>query len=86
MSMTLGNKDHLILGDFNAICDVCGFKFKGSELRKRWDGYMVCPDDYEQRHPQDLIKLKPERQAVPWARPQQQDQFVVVAPVDPNSL
>jgi len=86
MSLTLGTADHLVLGDFNAICDVCGFKFKASQLRRRWDGYMVCSSDYEQRQPQDLIRLKPERQAVPWARPPQQDQFVVVAPADPNSL
>lgn len=86
MSLTLGTKDHLELGDYNAICDVCGFKFKASELRRRWDGYMVCSSDYEQRHPQDLIRLKPDRQAVPWARPESPDTFRVPAPADPNSL
>jgi len=86
MSLTLGKKDHLELGNWNAMCDVCGFKFKTSELRRRWDGYMVCEADYEQRHPQDLIRLRPERQAVPWARPPATDTFVTVAPVDPDSL
>ena len=86
MSLTLGPKDSLELGNFNAICDVCGFKFKASELRRRWDGFMVCEHDYEQRHPQDLIRLKPERQAVPWARPVTTDQFVTVAPVDGSTL
>jgi hypothetical protein len=84
--MLLGEKDHLVLGDHNALCDVCGFKFKASELKRRWDGYMVCDADYEQRHPQDLIRLRPERTAVPWSRPYPTDQFVTVAPVDPNSL
>ena len=84
--MFQGDKDYLKLGDWNALCDVCGFKFKASELKRRWDGYMVCDADYEQRHPQDLIRLKPDRQAVPWARPVPTDEFVVVAPVDPNSL
>lgn len=83
---TLGPKDKLVLGEWNAICDVCGFKFKSSELRKRWDGYMVCEDDYEQRHPQDLIRVPKERQAIPWARPVPEDVFVVVAPVDPSTL
>ena len=84
--MLQGDQDYLKLGDWNACCDVCGFKFKASQLQRRWDGYMVCAADYEQRHPQDLIKLKPDRQAVPWARPVPTDQFVTVAPVDPDSL
>lgn len=84
--MLQGAKDHLVLGDWNALCDVCGFKFKASELRRRWDGYMVCSADFEQRHPQDLIRLRPEKQAAPWVRPYPEDQFVTVAPVDPDSL
>lgn len=86
MSLTLGPKDHLVLGDWNAICDVCGMKYKASELRRRWDGYMVCESDFEQRHPQDLIRLRPEKQATPWARPEPDDTYVTPAPVDPNSL
>jgi hypothetical protein len=82
----LGPHDHLKLGDFNAICDVCGFKFKGSMLRKRWDGLMVCKTDWEPRHPQDLIKLPQERPAPPWTRPVPVDEFVVVAPVDTSTL
>lgn len=86
MSLTIGLKDNLVLGDYNVICDACGMKFKAKELRKRWDGYMVCPSDFEQRHPQDLIRLRPERQAVPWARPQGTDTFRVPTPADPDSL
>ena len=84
--MLQGPNDYLKLGDWNALCDVCGFKFKASQLRRRWDNYMVCSADFEERQPQDLIRLKPDRQAVPWARPVPEDQFVTVAPVDPNSL
>jgi hypothetical protein len=86
MSQLLGQKDYLALGDWNAICDVCGFKFKASELRRRWDGYMCCESDWEIRHPQDLLRLRPERQATPWNRPPQTDQFVTVAPVDGSLL
>jgi hypothetical protein len=86
MGLLLGNKDYLELGNWNAICDVCGFKFKASELKRRWDGFMVCDKDFEQRHPQDLIRLKPDRQATPWARPVPEDQFVTVAPVDGSTL
>jgi len=81
MSLTLGKKDYLDLGNWNASCDVCSFKFKASELRRRWDGMMCCENDWEERHPQDLIRLRAEKVAVPWARPMPPDTFVTVAPV-----
>jgi len=62
-------KSYLILGDHNAICDVCGFQYKGSQLKKRWDGALVCHKDFEQRHPQDFVRAVPERQSVRDARP-----------------
>ena len=76
----------LVLGDHNAICDVCGFKFKASQLAKRWDGFMVCEKDWEQRHPQDTLRVKPENTTVPWSRPEASDQFVVPAPANPDML
>ena len=57
-------------GDWNATCDVCGFRFKASQLRKRWDGLMVCKDDWEPRHPQELIRPIKENISVPWTRPE----------------
>lgn len=79
-------KDELKLGDWNAICDECGFKFKASKLRRRWDNMMVCPADYEQRHPQDFVRGKSDRQKTAWNRSEATDVFVVAAPVDPSSL
>jgi len=70
--------DEFILGDSNAICDVCGFKFKHSQLRKRWDGAMVCRADWEPRHPQDSIKIRPERNNVNDARIQPEPHYVAV--------
>jgi len=67
-----------ISGDWNAICDVCGFKFKASELKERWDGLKVCEKDWETRHPQELIRPIREQQALPWTRPEGTDQFVSV--------
>lgn len=65
-------------GEWNAICDVCGFKFKSGMMKERWDGLMVCRDDYETRHPQDLLKVKQENVTPPWTRPQQSDQYISV--------
>lgn len=55
-------------GDWNAICDRCGFKFKASELKKEWTGLMVCEADFELRHPLDFLKAVPDQISVPWVR------------------
>jgi len=62
-------RNYLDLGNWNALCDSCGRKFKASQLQKRWDGLMVCKEDYELRHPSDFLRVQKERIAVPWARP-----------------
>lgn len=38
---------------------------------------MVCPQDFELRHPQDFVRAKPDIQSVPWTRPEPTDTFVV---------
>lgn len=72
------NGVRFLSGQWNAICDVCGQKYKSGEMKKRWDGLMVCPHDWETRHPQDFLRSMPDRQAVPWSRPETPDVFVHV--------
>ena len=60
--------NHYVSGQWNAICDVCGFKFKSSKLKKRWDGLMVCKDDFEHDHPQKFIRVQETGIAAPWVR------------------
>jgi hypothetical protein len=57
-----------VLGDSKSCCDVCGFDYKRSQLKKRWDGALVCNKDWEQRHPQDNIKIPGERNDVKDSR------------------
>lgn len=68
-------------GDWNALCDVCGVKFKASDLRQRWDGLMVCKEDWELRHPQELIRPIPDQQKLPWTRPEPTDNYLPVCTV-----
>jgi hypothetical protein len=56
-------------GDWNITCDVCSKKIKASESRKRWDGFIVCRDDYEERQPQDFVRARLDRITVPYTRP-----------------
>ena len=60
-------------GDYNAICDSCGRKFKASMLQKRWDGLFVCKEDWEIKQPQLNIRIRGDKQAVPIPRPQEQN-------------
>lgn len=79
-------RDEFILGDSNAICDVCGFKMKQSSLRKRWDGAMVCSKDFELQHPQDNIKIRGERNNVKDARPEPEHRFLAVGEITADDL
>jgi hypothetical protein len=66
------DQNTLALGDWNALCDVCGMKFKASDLREQWDGdkrLMVCKDDWEPRHPSEFFRPPKADISVPWERP-----------------
>lgn len=56
-------------GSWNVICDVCGFEYKSHEVQRRWDGLMVCKEDWEARHELDFYRIKPEKPPIPWAKP-----------------
>ena len=65
-----------VKGDWKVLCDACGRSFLSTDLRKRWDGMMVCSRDWETRHPQDFVRAKIDIQASPWTRPQSSDTFI----------
>jgi hypothetical protein len=73
-------------GDWDAICDVCGRKFKASTLRKRWDNLMVCSYDFEMRQPQDFVRAIVDKQTVPWSRPESSDTFVGTGITTENNI
>lgn len=63
-------------GNWKAICDACGREFKATQLRKRWDGFMVCSGDWEPRQPQDFVRGVADFQAPPFTRPESSDTFI----------
>lgn len=75
-SDTKGRADHLALGDWNAVCYECGRKRKASTLKKHWQGYMVCPEHWEARQPQDFVRGVPDTEAPAWTQPMPADVFV----------
>lgn len=56
-------------GDNLVTCDRCGFTIYASESKMTWDGLVVCPDDWEPRHPQDYLRGVKEDQSVRVSRP-----------------
>ena len=68
--------DYYADGDWNAICEVCGFKYKASMLKTRWDGVKTCWKCWEPRQPQDFVKGIKDDPSVPWSRDEGQDTFV----------
>lgn len=63
-------------GDHYKICDVCGFKVRASETKKRWDGLITCLPDWEPKHPQEAVRGRVDKQAVKDPRPEPEDVFV----------
>jgi hypothetical protein len=72
----MAHADYLKHGDYNAICDACGHKYKFSQLKLRWDGLYVCSYDWEIRQPQDYVRGVRDNQSVPVSRPEAPDMFV----------
>ena len=74
----MGHADYLRNGDYNAICDRCGSKFKFSDLKLEWDGLYVCTANgcWEPRQPQDYVKGVRDDMSVPVSRPDQPNVFL----------
>lgn len=67
-------------GAWNVVCDVCGREYKSDAVRKRWDGLIVCKQDYEPRHIADFLRVRETTLAVPFTRPEPADTFILVCP------
>ncbi len=65
-----------ISGEWKVTCDVCSKEIYASEAKHRWDGLIVCEQDYEERHPLDFIKVRIEDLTVPFSRPEPPDTFI----------
>ena len=64
----MGRADFLKLGDWNATCSMCGFKFKASELTKNWQGQYRCRSCQESRHPQEFVRALAEKETPEWVQ------------------
>ncbi len=65
-------------GQWKVICDVCGWEFLSSEVRKRWDGLLVDRRCFETDHPQKYLRVQSDPRPVPpdWIRVEPELLFV----------
>jgi hypothetical protein len=66
---TKGPADYYAPGDYNAVCSLCGTKYKASQLLRHWQGLYRCDRCWEIRHPQDFVRGVQDIQKVPWDQP-----------------
>lgn len=78
----MGGIDYYKPGDWLVTCDSCGKKMKASHTKHRWDGFIVCDSCWEPRHSHDFIKVKYDRQEVPFSR-RPQETFIDVPYTEP---
>ena len=43
-------------GNHWVYCDRCSSAIRAKDAKKTWDNLIVCPDDWEPRHPQDFVR------------------------------
>ena len=53
--------DRWIGGGHWVECMRCGDVRRNFNMKKEWTGLIVCPDCWEPRHPQDLIRVKSDK-------------------------
>ena len=80
----MAGADYYKQGSWNAVCFRCGAKRKGDELKKQWQGYWVCPEHWEPRHPQDFVKGVQEHPEPPFSQPEVWVQIGPNGPVTPT--
>ncbi len=64
-----GEADHVVPGDWNAVCSMCGAKRKASKMVRNWQGQWRCPQHNESRQPQDFVRGVADIITPPWVQP-----------------
>lgn len=73
-------------GSHLVTCDRTGFTVYAEDTVREWTGLRVRRQSYERRHPQDFVKGRKDRQAVPDARPRPEDHFLDTNEVSADDL
>ena len=61
--------DGFRLGRHKIVCDQTGEEVWDDEVRRQWNGLLVRKQSWDPQHPQERIRVRPERGAVFPTRP-----------------
>ena len=75
-----------ITGDHYLIDDRTGFRIRASDAIKQWDGSITHKDQHEERHPQDFIRGRINRQQAENIAGVHDDTFIDVNDVTQDDL
>ena len=68
------------------ICDQCGQQVMLNELKKTWEGFKVCWECYEPKHPQlEPLRAVSDPEALYQPRPEKYEVFVVYVGIPGDS-
>lgn len=69
-----------------SVCMVSGFKMPPGKLARQWNGIWARHDDFDYRHPQELVRPTRDRMGVPIPRPEAEDTFISAGDVTAADL
>ena len=82
--MGMITKDYYKPGTHNAISDDSGQKYKRCDMRLTWDNKLVGKDEWEPKHPQLIIRPRPDHPGIKnQTRTQSADPALELDPYDP---
>ena len=74
------------MSTWKVVCDRSGDEIDAADAVKEWTGLIVSRRHADERHPQDFVKGRKDRQRVPDPRPESVDVFLDVGDVTPDDL
>jgi hypothetical protein len=82
--MGMITKDRYVKGTHNAVSDLSGQKYKRCDMRLTWDNLLVGKDEWEPKHPQLILRPRPDRPAITnQTRTQSADPALELSAYDP---
>ena len=83
--------DYFEAGQWQVVCDRCGFEYKARQLRVQWNQLRCCSGPgtngcWEPRNVQEKVRGKSDREAPPWVRPAPPDIELTTNQVQASNL
>lgn len=72
-------------GNWKYDCQRCGWTFPSEDIRKEWTGLYVCGSCWEPKHPQLMLKVRPETAVPAFKNKDAIDEYVFYCSIEGSS-